>query len=747
MGKIQNFLQGALGIKTETKEASVPFVPINGVGISSQSLDKEALLEQYKGWTYAAVSKIASDCSNIEITLNKQSANGDVEIVEKHEVLDLLDFVNPFSTYADLVETTIMYKKLSGDAFWLLFKNGNKPVEIWQYLRPDLVGVVPSKTDFIQGYTYKVPGEGNIVSFKVDDIIMFKDPNPMNPYRGVSPVKAAEYAIATDIKAKEWNFRFFQNSARPDTVFSFDDGIDETQAKQLRVQWENAHKGTEHSQRTAFISKGKVQQVGMTQKDMDFLEQRKFSRDEILAMFKVPKALLDPQELNFASAKVAKEVYYDGVIEPEMRRFCNTLNEFLLPFYGDDSLFFDYVSPKEADRDMELKGYQILSQVGAISVNEIRQSEGYKPIEGGDEIRPEPVVGEMIGDTEGKSKKKKHNIRLKSRSTTAEALADVKKKLKDTEAFQVKKQITLKPKMSKSEHEKFGERYWTKQIEKLDKDEVRFKKELNEEFTRQEKQTLRQLGSKSAGDVDFNVKAETKIFIKKFQPMVTGLISFAGEDALGDLGLDGFVVDKTIQDYIINDGLEFCKGINETTKIKLNKQIADGVAKGEGSKKIAKRITNIYSEAKTSRANNIARTETAKSTNYATTEAWKQSGVVEAKEWYTALDERVCPICSPLHGKTVKLNKDFSAPDGFGSVEQPPAHQQCRCVHLPITITKEQQLINLKKKEDELQKTIDETKKEAKETDKEIKAEAKKELDELRLVKDKLNKTLNEQGD
>jgi len=745
MGKIQEYIRSALGIKTETKEAEVPFVPINGIGTAQQSLDKSALLEQYKGWTYAAVSKIASDCSNVEVTLNKMDANGNVEVIKQHEVLDLLDFVNPFSTYADLVETTIMYKKLAGDSFWLLFKKNNKPVEIWQYLRPDLMGVVPSKTDFIAGYTYKVPGEGNIVKFNVDDIIMFKDPNPLDPYRGVSPVKAAEFAIATDVKAKEWNFTFFNNSARPDTVFSFDEGIDETQAKQLKTQWENAHRGTAHSQRTAFISKGKVQQVGMSQKDMDFLEQRKFSRDEILAMFKVPKALLDPQELNFASAKTAKDVYYEGVIEPEMRRFVGTLNEFLLPFYGGDSLFFDFVSPREADRDMVLKSYEVLSMVGAITPNEIRQSEGFEPIEGGDDIMG--VDETEVLNAEGKGKKKKYNIRVRSRSTSAEALADIKEKLRDTDAFKIKEKLVLKPKMSKSEHEKFGERYWTKQIYKLDKEEEKFKKELDKEFDRQEKQTLKQLAGKSVSDVNFDLGEETKIFRKTFRPAVTALIAFSGEDALGDLGLDGFDVDKNIQAYIMSDGLEFCKGVNETTKNKINKQIADGVANGEGTKKIAKRITGIYAEAKTSRANNIARTEVAKSTEYGTLEAWKQSEVVESKEWFTALDERVCPICMPLHGKTTKLNKDFSATDGFGLVETPPAHQQCRCVILPVTITKQQQMLNLKKKEKELEQVIQENKDKTDEAVKEVKVNAGKELEDLRTVKDKLNKIVDEQGD
>jgi hypothetical protein len=47
-------------------------------------------------------------------------------------------------------------------------------------------------------------------------------------------------------------------------------------------------------------------------------------------------------------------------------------------------------------------------------------------------------------------------------------------------------------------------------------------------------------------------------------------------------------------------------------------------------------------------------------TNIASEEAWRQSEVVEAKEWFTAKDERVCEFCGPMNGKTVGLGRDTS---------------------------------------------------------------------------------------
>ena len=43
------------------------------------------------------------------------------------------------------------------------------------------------------------------------------------------------------------------------------------------------------------------------------------------------------------------------------------------------------------------------------------------------------------------------------------------------------------------------------------------------------------------------------------------------------------------------------------------------------------------------------------------------------KTWFTNADDRVCPICAPLHNKVVKGDETF---DG---IDKPPAHVNCRC--------------------------------------------------------------------
>jgi SPP1 gp7 family putative phage head morphogenesis protein len=80
------------------------------------------------------------------------------------------------------------------------------------------------------------------------------------------------------------------------------------------------------------------------------------------------------------------------------------------------------------------------------------------------------------------------------------------------------------------------------------------------------------------------------------------------------------------------------------------------------------------------RAETIARTETMTAVHAGQREGWRQleeKGALPLtvrREWMTAEDERVCPICGPLDGQTTTLNASY--PGGF---DTPPAHPNCRC--------------------------------------------------------------------
>jgi len=87
------------------------------------------------------------------------------------------------------------------------------------------------------------------------------------------------------------------------------------------------------------------------------------------------------------------------------------------------------------------------------------------------------------------------------------------------------------------------------------------------------------------------------------------------------------------------------------------------------------------------RAKLIARHETAEAANAGQSEAWRQAeakGLIKPertqRQWKTATDERVCPICNPMHNQVVAFRGEPFITGEGNSVDRPPeAHIACRC--------------------------------------------------------------------
>lgn len=115
-----------------------------------------------------------------------------------------------------------------------------------------------------------------------------------------------------------------------------------------------------------------------------------------------------------------------------------------------------------------------------------------------------------------------------------------------------------------------------------------------------------------------------------------------------------------------------------------------GLAAQGLTERVVERQTSAYADRLLRvRTNRIARTEMATAWNQANNDliAEGQSrgalGTVTV-EWYTAMDERVCAYCGPLHGTVIPFGESFPTEDGAAFT--PPAHPSCRCFVLYHTL-------------------------------------------------------------
>ena len=135
---------------------------------------------------------------------------------------------------------------------------------------------------------------------------------------------------------------------------------------------------------------------------------------------------------------------------------------------------------------------------------------------------------------------------------------------------------------------------------------------------------------------------------------------------------------------------------NRTTQDSVTKTINEWVQSGEALPVLEARLAPIFGQA---RAEMIATTEVTRMYAEGNLAAWDATGVVGGSVWRTANDEKVCPVCGPLHNTTAGLYENgFTTEDGGIGLTGPPAHPRCRCWLQPVVdsdMVREQRLRRL----------------------------------------------------
>lgn len=170
-------------------------------------------------------------------------------------------------------------------------------------------------------------------------------------------------------------------------------------------------------------------------------------------------------------------------------------------------------------------------------------------------------------------------------------------------------------------------------------------------------------------------------------------------DAL-ELGISFNVLDPKVQTAIENRTNHFADSVVNETRDRLHEVVSESIGMGDGIPQLEKKIRQLYDNMNKYRAVRIARSETIWAQNEGAEWGYIQSGVVEAKQWWTAKDERLCPYCNSMHGEPMALDGEYQPlgstltviVDGkpktmtfnYEGISHPPLHPNCRCVLIPI---------------------------------------------------------------
>jgi HK97 family phage portal protein len=334
-------------------------------------------------WVYADITLIAARVASEQWEVKRRSGE---ELLDKANHPFERLWQEPGGTYPGglLAQYTIWWYLLRGNAYLFVATDApgrGEPRELWPLVskwmhpRPETLrkSMVTGKP--IIDYEYRLPNTGGHgIMLPGENVVHFRTPNPNDYWQGLSPLVAAMDGITLDLGARRWQRDFYrEDNAIPTAVIAFPSDMTQTDFERITGQiGEDIKAG-----KRMFFGRGEmsVNTVQQTMTDMQFVETRAFTREEIDNIYHVPTGLLTGG--NSGDAQQAQEITFArNCIQPLLDYMAAELTMRVAPYYGEDVMI---VAPDVVPQDRAIAIQEYTTYGADRTVNENRAELGLDP--------------------------------------------------------------------------------------------------------------------------------------------------------------------------------------------------------------------------------------------------------------------------------------------------------------------------------------------------------------------------------
>ena len=658
------------------------------------------------------VRYIAKTCAGEELKLYSKKdyrKNGkNAEALAEHELYELLD--RPVPTFPEIDGFTLRYLTfayidLVGECGWLKVRDGKRIIALLPIMKSWIMQMPTLGNHYYQIMPYGELG-GMVLTVGPEDFILFKDVDLSDPYgngKGMSESIGDE--LETDEYASKYQKNFFFNDATPPYVVTGYQG-NETGADRLKKTLKEKIGGFRKAREPAILTGAMdIKPLGISPKELDMVESRKFLRDECLQHYQLPPELFGIVE-NSNRATIDSSLYLaqKNVIAPRLKFFERVLNSQLMNEYDD--LMCKHDLQILEDEDLQLRIYQFGVQNGCITREQFCEKFG---------INPEPKEGHYILPMTANIIDASGEFELEEIEMPEE---EEGKTIKNHESVKKNQSITQTILRQKNELDEWKMKAWREFDEKALSKEPLFITAIKKIAKKQSSDILdRVKGLEEINDATINNLCNDYFSKEVDEAVKRGLAKawlntmeqgrenakkiMSGKKeltAIDDITLTNEAFNQWVERY----GLLKATEINETSKKKLlkafRKALADGIEEGMSienlRKELQKESANVFEELSNTRAYLIARTESGASINIGQVATYKATGI-EKKQWLATYDNRTRESHLMMMDKIANIDETFEVEresdggidnmlyplDPNGSAENTC---NCRCSILPV---------------------------------------------------------------
>lgn len=290
-------------------------------------------------WVYVCADKLARSVASVPWGAQRRvsgKANKWDEAADT-ELHELLQKPNEKQSISELMYRWTLGLLLGGNA--IIHKTrglGDRVAELWS-IGPNGVKPIPDKEEFIS--TYEVTdGDGKKTIYAADDIIHDQMPDPESQYWGMAPIMAGAKAIDIEREAQKYQRSGLSNRAVVDGLLTLEGIKDRKKFEQARDTIAEQNQGAGNARNLMILgNNARYTQLALSPAEMDFIDSRKMSREEICALMKTPPPVVGIYEnATLANIETARKIFWVDSVIPLLSQIEDALNIHLAPEFGDD---------------------------------------------------------------------------------------------------------------------------------------------------------------------------------------------------------------------------------------------------------------------------------------------------------------------------------------------------------------------------------------------------------------------------
>ena len=199
---------------------------------------------------------------------------------------------------------------------------------------------------------------------------------------GVNRIKLLDDMLGSAVSAGQYSRYFWENNAQPATVLEFAGKVAPEDKAKIKFDWKKMFGGARKAGDVAVADQGmKVQTIGATNRDSQFVEVRQFNVVEVARAFGVPPHLLfELSKATFSNIEQQSLEFIMYSMMPHYERVASAATH----YFAEPDHFFEFMPDALLKGDVKTRweAYKIAREIGVLNADQIAQRENMQPIGG-----------------------------------------------------------------------------------------------------------------------------------------------------------------------------------------------------------------------------------------------------------------------------------------------------------------------------------------------------------------------------